>query len=545
VKIVVVGGVAAGASAATKARRSDETAEIIVFEKGPYVSFANCGLPYYVGGDIPRKENLLLVTPKLFKQRFNIDIRINHEVKDINPANKTVTVLSPDGEITESYDKLILATGSKPMDPGIPGIDLEGIFNVLTVPDVEGIMQKMDSGVESVVVMGGGFIGIETAEGFLKKGVKTTFIHRRTAVMKTYDPEFSVPLLKELQSMGLNLVLGKQAKCFEGKNKVEAVIMTDGTRVAADLVVTALGVRPQIELAEKAGLKIGHSGGVIVDEKMVTSDPNIYAAGDMVESTHLVTGEKVVIPLAGSANKQGRIAGNNAIGGNMTFKGVLGTSIIKVGELTLARTGLNEREAKESGKDFIVSYTSSPSHATYYPGARNMILKIIFEKGSGKLLGAQAAGYAGVDKRIDIIATALYGGMTVYDLEHLDLAYAPPYSSAKDPSIMAGMVGANILRGQLKIVSADELEAIKNDDSLVILDVRTPREHGNGAIEGSILLPVDQLREGYVQLDKNKRYVVYCKVGYRAYVACRFLMQQGYDVCSLSGGYDAYTMNVS
>ncbi|MDX9872397.1 MAG: FAD-dependent oxidoreductase [Clostridia bacterium] len=544
-KIVIVGGVAAGASAATKARRVNEEAEIVVLEKGPYVSFANCGLPYYVGGDIPRKENLLLVTPRLFKQRFNIDIRINHEAVAVDPARKMVTVQTEGGEIQESYDKLILATGSKPALPEITGLELPGVHSILTVPDVERITENLSAGVSSVIVLGGGFIGVESAEAFLNKGVKTTLVHRSPALMKTYDPEFSLPLEAELFRLGLNLVLGKKPRRIVGKEKVEGLELEDGTVIPADMIISAVGVKPRTELAVSAGLEIGKTGGIVVDEMMRTSVPDIYAAGDIVESVHLVSGKRCVIPLAGPANKQGRIAGANAVGGTMKFKGVLGTSIIKAGEITLARTGLREAEARELGLAYHASFTSSFSHATYYPGARQMIIKIIFEKETGRILGAQGVGYAGVDKRIDILATAIYAGLTVYDLEHLDLAYAPPYSSAKDPSIMAGMVGANILRGEFKHVTPQDLPELQKKEDILLLDVRSKGEYEQGAIAGALSISVDQLRQRYQELDTKKKIVVYCKVGYRAYIAARFLMQKGFDVYNLSGGYDVFTMKVN
>lgn len=544
-KIVIIGGVAAGASAATKARRVNEEAEIIVFEKGPYVSFANCGLPYFVGGDIPRKENLLLVTPKLFKQRFNIDIRVNHEAVSVDAAKKTVTVRTEDKEFQESYDKLILATGSKPLIPELPGLDLPGVHTVLTVPDVERIAENLSAGVSSVVVLGGGFIGVESAEAFLNKGVKTSLVHRGSALMKTYDPEFSLPLEAEFFRLGLNLVLCKKPRRIVGKEKVEGLELEDGTVIPADMIISAVGVQPRTELAETAGVEIGKTGGVVVDEMMRTSIPDIYAAGDMVESVHLVSGRRAVIPLAGPANKQGRIAGANAAGAQMKFKGVLGTSIVKAGEITLARTGIREAEARDLGLSYHASYTSSFSHATYYPGARSMIIKILFEKETGKILGAQGAGYAGVDKRIDVIATAIYAGLTVYDLEHLDLAYAPPYSSAKDPAIMAGMVASNILRGEVKHVTPRDLPELRSQEDILLLDVRTKGEYEKGFIEGAVWIPVDQLRERYQELPAGKKIVIYCKAGYRAYVAARFLKQKGFDVYNLSGGWDVYTMQIS
>lgn len=543
-KIVVVGGVAAGASAATKARRVNEDAEIIVLEKGPYVSFANCGLPYYVGGYIARKENLLLVTPKLFKERFNIDIRVEHEVLDVDPGEKTVTVRTAGETYKESYDKLILATGGQPIIPPIPGVDLAGVYTVFTVPDVEKITQGLSEGIRTAIVVGGGFIGLETAEALLKKGISTTVVEKMPQLIPNFDPEFSLPIERHLKDLGLNIILNKALKTIGGKGKVEEVEIEDGIRMQADMVVMSVGVRPRVELAKKAGLKFGATGGIAVDATMRTSDLDIYAAGDIVESLHLVSGKKVRIPLAGSANKQGRVAGANAAGGQLLFKGVLGSAIIKVGELTVARTGLSEKEAKDLGVNCFVSYTPAWSNATYYPGAKQMILKIVAEEFTGRLLGAQAVGWKGVDKRIDVMATAIYAGLSVLDLEQLDLTYAPPYASAKDPAIMAGLVGANILRGEVRHVTPQELKAMGTQEDLVVVDCRTPAENSRAAIEGAISLPVDELRKRYQELDKKKKYVLYCGVGYRSYLAYCFLKQKGYNVYNLSGGYTGYTMGI-
>ena len=541
-KIVVVGGVAAGASAATKARRTNEDAEIIVFERGNYVSFANCGLPYYIGGVIEDRDELLLVTPEMFKDRFNIDVRINSEVVDVDPVNKTVTVKA-DGEYKESYDKLILATGGKPIVPPINGIETPGVYNVFTVPDADMIVSRLEADTNSAVVVGGGFIGLEAAENLNAKGVKVTIVERLPQIMSNMDAEFSDALISHFEEMGITVLTGMSVAEITGGDKADGVTLENGTHIACDMVIMAAGVRSSTELAQKAGVKIGETGGVWVDATMRTTNPDIYAAGDMVESLNLVTGKKVRIPLAGSANKQGRAAGACAAGGKLLFKGVLGTAIIKVGELTAARTGLNAREAALGGYDFECVYVPGFSNATYYPDAMPMILKLTVEKQSGRLLGAQGIGRKGVDKRIDVLATAIYSGLTVFDLENLDLAYAPPYSSAKDPVILGGMVAANMIRGEIEYVLPSDIPACKEAGD-VILDVRSQEEYDDGHIDGAILMPVDEIRTRFAELDKTKSYVVYCGVGYRAYISCLFLKANGYKVKNMSGGMRAYNMSV-
>ena len=543
-KIVVIGGVAAGASAATKARRVNENAEIIILEKGPYVSFANCGLPYYVGGDIKKKDNLLLVTPELFKKRFRIEVRLHHEVVAIDAKEKTITVQSPENSYKEQYDKLIIATGAEPVKPSLPGIDLPQVFTVSTVPDAESIVEHLAAGAQSAVVVGGGFIGLETAEALLQKGVNTTLIQRSHQLAKNFDVEFSRPLERHLQELGCKLVFGQSLSKIIGEEKVEAVELTDGRQLPTDLVIMAVGVRPRVQLAQIAGLQIGQSGGILVNAAMQTSDPFIYAAGDVVESLHLVSGRKVRIPLAGSANKQGRVAGANAAGGKLLFKGVLGTAIIKVGKLTIARTGLSEKEAQEAGKDYFVSYSPLNSHASYYPGAQGMIIKLVAENFTGRLLGAQIIGSLGVDKRIDVLATAIYAGLSVFDLENLDLAYAPPYGAAKDPVIMSGMIAANIVRGEIKQATSQQLEELKKQAGIVVLDVRAREEFAKEAIEGAVNIPVDELRSRYEEIDPEKTILIYCRSGYRSYLASRFLQQKGYKVFNVSGGFLAYKMDV-
>ena len=543
-RLLVIGGVAGGAGAAAKARRTSEDWEIIMFERGGYVSFANCGLPYYVGSVIKDREDLLLFSPELFKSRFNVDVRLNTEILAIDRAEKTLTAQGPDGgTYTEHYDKLVIATGGKPVTLPVPGADLAGVFHVFTVPDADGIASRLEAGTKSAVVIGGGFIGLETAENLAARGVAVTLVEKLPQVMSNMDPEFSDVIVKELEKLGIRVLTGVGLKAITGDTAVTGAELDNGSRVDCDMVVMAAGVRGSIELAQKAGLRIGETGGVWVDAGMRTSDPDIYAAGDITESVHLVSGKKVRIPLAGSANKQGRVAGANAVGGNLLFRGVLGTAIIKVGGLTAARTGLNTREAEELGLDFISVYVPGNSHATYYPGSQFIIMKYTVQRQTGKLLGAQAIGRDGVDKRIDVLSTALYGNMTVFDLENLDLAYAPPYSSAKDVVIEGGMIAANQVRGEMDYASHLKLPEYLADPDTIVLDCRSRAEWDMGHVEGAVHLPVDELRERYAELDKSKTIVVYCGVGYRAYNACRFLQSKGYRVKNLGGGWRLINMH--
>lgn len=543
-KIVVIGGNAAGASAAVKARRVNEDARILILEKRSYLSFANCGLPYYIGGDIKERNPLLLVTPKLFKNRFDIDVRLNHEAIDIDPKAKTVKVKHQGKTFTEPYDKLIIATGGTPIRPDIPGMDLDGVTAVFTIEDVDYLQQELGNA-KAAVIVGGGFIGLETAEALLKRGAKTTLVEMLPQLIPDYDPEFSLPVERHLQEKGLEIVLNKSVAAFVGKDKVEEVKLSDGSLLKADLVVMAIGVRPRIELAEKAGIAIGESGGVFVDACMKTNMDDIYAAGDIVESIHLVSGEKVRIPLAGSANKQGRVAGANAAGGKLLFEGVMGTSIIKICDLTVAKTGLSEKEARRLKKNYFVCYSPTLNHAGYYPGAKRLLCKLVVEEFTGRILGAQIVGREGVDKHIDVVSTAIYAGLTVFDLEQLDLAYAPPYGSARAPVIMAGMIASNIIRGESRVITPRQLDEMRQDEDIILLDCRTRKEYEEGSIEGAVLIPCDELRERYHELDKNKKIVIYCKVGYRGNVAYRFLLQKGFDVYNLTGGISAYNMDIT
>lgn len=547
-KIVIIGGVAAGASAAAKARRDDEKAEIVMFEKGPYVSFANCGLPYYIGRDIKERDELFLLTPEDFSQRYRVQVKVNHEVTSIKRQDKCVQVKNLEtGEIfQENYDKLVIATGGMPLKPPIPGINLDNIFTLFTVPDVDAIEKTLaEDKIEKVAIVGGGYIGLEAAEAFLKRGKQVTLIEKTQQLLPYLDAEMAHPLALHLESLGTRVILGNGVKEFTGNTKVSSIILENGEVVDTHLVIVAIGARPQLHLAKEAGLKMGPSGGIEVDATLRTSDPDIYAGGDIIETIHLVTGKKTRIPLAGPANKQGRIIGSNVVGGKKFFKGVLGTSIVKVGQLTAGKTGISEQEAKEHGFAYFVSYTPSLDHAGYYPGARYMVTKLVVEEHSGRLLGAQIIGWQGVDKRIDVLATALYSNLTVEDLENLDLAYAPPYSSAKDPVIIAGFVAANILRGEIELASPEKIKRAVNkvaNDGWQIVDVRTPKEYQKeGCIPGARLIPIDELRERSQELDPQKKTALYCKVGYRSYLGYKILKDLGFkEVYSISGGYMGY-----
>ncbi|GAW91178.1 FAD-dependent pyridine nucleotide-disulfide oxidoreductase [Calderihabitans maritimus] len=540
---------AAGAGAAAKARRTDEQARIIIFEKGPYVSFANCGLPYYVGHQIKERNELFLVTPERFRQRFNIDVRVNHEVTAINPEERKVEVVDhfTGNTFIETYDKLIIATGASPIKPPIEGVNLNNVYHLWTVPDADAVKAFIQQNKpQQAVVVGGGFIGLEAVENLLKYGIKVHLVEMLPQVMPAFDQEMTVPLVKHLRQLGVEIHLNDGVAKFLGTGEVNGVQLASGKIISAPLVILAVGVKPNTELAEKAGLAIGEKGGIVVDTRMRTSNPDIYAAGDVVEIYHLVSGKKVRIPLAGPANKQGRVAGANAAGGDLEFKGAYGTSIVKVGKLTAAKTGLNEREARDAGFDYQVSYTHSPDHAGYYPGAETMMVKVIFEKSTGRLLGGQIVGPKGVDKRIDVLATAIYSQLTVYDLEDLDLAYAPPYSSAKDPVIIAGMAAANILRGEVEVwTAADLAEALEKGEDLQLVDVRTPDEYREGHIPTAVNIPVDDLRKRIGELDPHRKTVLYCGIGYRSYLAYRVLKDKGFsDLGHLSGGYRSWSLTL-
>lgn len=544
-RIVVVGGVAAGASAATKARRTCEFAEITVFERGRHVSFANCGLPFYVSGEIEHEKDLLVATPSLLSGRFGINVHTGHEVTAVDAAGRTVSVTDGSGRrLAVPYDKLILATGSSPVIPRLPGVDGPGVHTLTTVPDARELRRLIREGrVRRVLIVGAGPIGIEVSEAMLRTGLDVTLVEMAPHVLPGLDPEMAAPVADHLHEAGVRLILGERLAGLHDPAPYTATLSGGGI-VPFDLAVLSLGVRPNLELARSAGLALGHAGGVVVDDRMLTSDPHIYAAGDIVESTHVVTGKKVRMPLAAPANRQGRVAGANAAGGDMLFRGVLGTFIVRAGKVAAGKTGLGEREARAEGFDFVTSHTHSPDHAPYLPGSTMMAVKLVVERASGRLLGAQVTGGRGVDKRLDIFATAIAGRMQVSDLEHLDLAYAPPFSSARDPAVMAGLVAANIVRGEVEAVAASELRARlagRGGQDTLLLDVRTREEHSKIGIPGSLNIPLDELRARLQELEaagpKGEPVVVYCRSGYRSYQAARLLVQRGWSrVENLAGG---------
>jgi NADPH-dependent 2,4-dienoyl-CoA reductase/sulfur reductase-like enzyme/peroxiredoxin family protein/rhodanese-related sulfurtransferase/TusA-related sulfurtransferase len=542
-KVIIVGGVAGGASCAARLRRLDEAAEIVMLERGPYISFANCGLPYHIGGVIEQREKLLLQMPGSFNARFRVDVRVNSEVTAIDRGNKTVTISSDGKTTTEGYDTLVLSTGSSPIVPKLPGADDPRVMQLWTIPDMDKIIKTIaDTKAQRAVVVGGGFIGLEMAENLVHAGLSVTLVEMLDQVMPPVDYEMAQMLHKHLSDNGVGLALGEGVERFEDTGSGLAVV-TSKRRIETDLVILAIGVRPNSQLAKDAGLAVNARGGIVVDEYLKTSDEHIYAVGDAVETENFVTGERAMIPLAGPANKMGRMAADNICGMSRKYTGTQGASVAKVFDMTVASVGLSEKQLRAAGKrinaDYKVTVLHPLSHAGYYPGGMPLSLKLIFDKADGRVLGAQAVGYRGVEKRIDVISAAMRFHATVYDLEETELCYAPPYSSAKDPVNMAGFTGANILEGTVDNITWAELAEAPKDT--VLLDVRTAPEVQMGAIPGSVHMPVDSLREQMANLDKSKAYVVYCAVGIRAYIACRMLTQHGFaNVRNLAGGYTTY-----
>ncbi len=545
-KVLIVGGVAGGASTAARLRRLDEKAEIIMFEKGNYISFANCGLPYYIGETIKQRSALLLQTPEAFNARFNVDVRVRHKVIDIDRANKTVTVerLDSDDRYQESYDVLVLSPGSTPLRPPIPGIDAPNIFTLWDIPDTDRIKSFVDDQrPRRAAVIGGGFIGIEMAENLSDRGLHVSLIEKLDQVMSPLDKDMAEVIHHHLSDQGVSLFLNNGVTKFEYNNGTTTIHLESGEMVDAEIVMLSIGVRPRSELAKRAGLELNSRGGIVVDDQMLTSDANIYAVGDAVEISDFNTKSPTMVPLAGPANKQGRIAADNICGLDDHYQGTQGTSIAKVYDLTVASTGLNEKQLQRAGKvykrDYHAVLIHSKSHAGYYPGAIPMVLKLIFDC-AGKVLGAQAVGYVGVDKRIDVIATALRLGATVEDLTDLELAYAPPYGSAKDPVNMIGFVAQNVLNGKMDYINCREMEAVDTSKT-ILLDVRTAEERKMGYIDNSINIPLDDLRSRLDELDRDKEIITYCAVGLRGYVALRLLRENGFtDVKNLLGGYTSY-----
>ena len=542
-KVVIVGGVAGGATAAARIRRLNEQAEIVVFERSEYISYANCGLPYYIGGVITDPEELTLQTPESFFSRFRVDMKVRHEVTAIHPDRKTVSVINLEtGEtFEESYDKLLLSPGAKPTQPRLPGVGLSKLFTLRTVEDtfrIKEYIQKNKPG--SAVLAGGGFISLELAENLRELGMEVTIVQRPKQLMNPFDPDMAAFIHAEVRKHGVELALGHTVEGFEEKDGGVDVLLKDEVPLHADMVVLAIGVSPDTGLAKDAGLELGIKGSIVVNDRMETSVPDIYAVGDAVQVKHFVTGQDALISLAGPANKQGRIAADNICGGDSRFKGSQGSSVVKVFDMTAATTGVNETNAKKAGLDVDTVILSPMSHAGYYPGGKVMTIKVVFEKETYRLLGAQIVGYEGVDKRIDVIATAIHAGMKATELKDLDLAYAPPYSSAKDPVNMAGFMIDNIANGVLKQWHQADVDKLPGDGSVTLLDTRTAKEFAHGHIDGFTNIPVDELRERLGELDKGKPVFVICQSGLRSYVACRILSGNGFECYNFSGGFRFY-----
>lgn len=536
-KVLIVGGVAGGASAAARLRRLDEEAQIIMFERDEYISFANCGLPYYIGESIKERSKLLVQTPEGMNSRFNIDVRVNSEVIRIDADNMTVTVNSKNsGVYEESFDYLILSPGARAIRPNIPGIGSEKIFTLRNIPDTDRIKSYVDKkGVESAIVIGGGFVGVEMAENLRDRGLSVTLVEAAPHILAPFDEDVVVVPEKELTENGVSLILNDGVKAFEEIGRQVEVTLNSGTKVSADLVILAIGVAPDTSFLKDSGLEFGPRGHIIVNDKMQTNKEGIYAVGDAVEVVDFVTKLKTAIPLAGPANKQGRIAADNVAGLESSFVGSQGTSIIKVFGLTAASTGANERTLQRAGINHHTIFVHPVSHASYYPGAVPMTLKLIFDP-EGKVLGAQGVGFDGVDKRIDVIATVIRLGGTVEDLTELELSYAPPFSSAKDPVNMAGFVAQNVLAGRSHMITWKAVKEMDPKD-YILVDVRSEEEFANGHVDGAVNIPVDSLRDRLSELDPAKTIVEYCQVGLRGYVADRILTQHGYQVLNVTGGY--------
>ena len=539
-KVVIVGGVAGGATAAARIRRLDEQAEIVVFERSGYISYANCGLPYYIGGIIEDPEALTLQTPGSFFRRFRIRMKVHHEVIAIHPEKKTVSVRNlENGEVfEESYDKLLLSPGAKPVRPNLPGMDSKKIFTLRTVEDTFRIKEFVDQqNPKSAVMVGGGFIGLELAENLRELGLDVTIVQRPKQLMSPFDADMAALIHNEVRKHGVKLALGQSVEGFEEKDGGIDVLLKDCKPIHADMVVLAIGVTPESSLAKEAGLSLGMKGSILVNDRMETSVPDIYAVGDAVQVKHYVTGEDALIALAGPANKQGRIAADNICGGDSRYLGSQGSSVIKVFDLTAATTGISETNAKRAGLYVDTVILSPVSHAGYYPGGKVMTVKVVFEKETYRLLGSQIVGYDGVDKRIDVLATAIHAGLKATRLKDLDLAYAPPYSSAKDPVNMAGFMIDNISKGLKQWHMGDP---IPRDGSTILLDTRTIGEYSRGHIEGFRNIPVDELRERIGELERNKPVYVICQSGLRSYIATRILEGYGFEAYNFAGGFRFY-----
>lgn len=544
-KLLIIGGVAGGASAAARARRLSEGAEIVLIERGPDISFANCGLPYHIGDVIPERDKLLVTTPGQLRERFRLDVRTRSEVEAIDRQKNSVRIRDLiNGRVyEETYDKLILATGAAPIRPPLPGADLPNVFTLRNLADTDRIKQLVDGGTKQAVIVGAGFIGLELAENFLHRGIATTLLDLNKQILAPFDGEMTTPLAAALAQKGVEVLLGQSAEAITETPDGMTIQLTSGDTRTAQLVVLGIGVRPENKLAVEAGLEVGARGGVRVDEYLRTSDPDIFAVGDMIETAEFGTGQRTQVPLAGPANRQGRIAADNVFGRNTRYRGTQATAILGFFEHTAAMTGLSEKALKRQEKPYRKIYVHPVHHAGYYPGAEGMTLKVIFEPQTGKLLGAQAVGGAGVDKRIDVLAVAIQAGMTVFDLEEMELCYAPQFGSAKDPVNMAGFVAGGLLRGDHPQTDWETIGTMADKPYLV--DVRTPQEFAKGHIPGAVNIPVDELRNRMADVPQDRPVVTYCQVGQRGYLATRILLQAGFEVSNLGGGYKTYVLHTS
>jgi NADPH-dependent 2,4-dienoyl-CoA reductase/sulfur reductase-like enzyme/rhodanese-related sulfurtransferase len=541
-KIAIVGGVAGGASAAARARRLSEEAQIIVFERGPDPSFANCGLPYYVGGEIADRGKLLVAPKQMLIDRHRLDVRTRQSVEAIDRRRKRLTVknLADGTTYEESYDKLILAPGASPLRPPIPGIELPGIYTLRDLRDADRLHEVVQ-GARRAVIVGAGFIGLEMAENLVRRGIETSVVELADQVLPPWDREMTTPIAAYLVENGVRLVLSDSAEEFAPILPTGLTVrLKSGDELDADFVVLSVGVRPENSLATAAGLEVGPRGGIRVNEHMQTSDLDIYAVGDVVEVRDFVTGDPTQIPLAGPANRQGRIAADHIFGRPSRYRGTQGTAVVGVFDMTAAMTGLSEKVLRRVGRPYEKIYLHPTQHAGYYPGAERMSLKLLFDPEDGRVLGAQAVGHAGVDKRIDVLAMAIQAGMTVFDLEEVELAYAPQFGAAKDPINMAGFIAAGVVRGDCAVVQADELPNAIDRDAAVLLDVREAEEFVNGQIPGAVNVPLDRLRQALGTFDRNRPFIAYCQLGQRGYLATRILTQAGFDAANLSGGYLTY-----
>lgn len=543
-KVVIVGGVAGGASAAARLRRLNEDAEIIMLEKGSYISYANCGLPYYIGGEITDREDLAVQTPQGFNARFRVDIRLRQEAVKIDTLQKVLTIKNHDTgeEYQESYDSLVLSPGAEPIRPNLPGIDDSRVFTLRTIPNTFAIHEFIQKNKpQNAVVVGGGFIGLEMAESLSHAGLKVSIVEMASHLMPPMDFEMAQAVHRHLKAKGVQLYLSQPVKGF-GEQEGRFGVQIENGWIPADMVIMAIGVKPDTGFVKESGIAVNDRGGIITDNQMRTSAKHVYAVGDAVEITNFVSGQKGMVPMAGPANRQGRIAADNIAGIKSVYKDTQGSAIVRVFGQVAAVTGLNETAAAAAGLAYDMVYLTSASHATYYPGATSMTVKLLFEKTTGKVLGAQIVGFDGVDKRCDVVAAAIRAGMTVSELTELELCYAPPFSSAKDPVNMAGYAAENVVNGLVKQYHWKNLADLPRDGSVQFLDVRTDGEFSRGHVEGFAHIPLDDLRRRIGELDQSKPVYVNCQSGLRSYLACRILCQQGFDCYNIAGGYNLYSL---